>query len=300
MANRVGVVFLALGPFGCFIPSGIDVDDFTGTSELPWTDTIDSLTITTTLDGTASSTGPDSVTSTTVDPDSSTSAGESTTSDTDDPPHSVCDPQPEDVDNLVIVDGEVGGEISEADIVTACAVTSVGAEDDLLHIGLACADGVHTLDVTDVGPIDLTPGDEVELSLFVDAPWWANVFIALRRDGELVLAVLSADGLPDGGGDSPDEDFWSPLRPIALSQACPEEPEEVEPCQGFICPPDCTRDRRLALAFFTDDDAEVIYDHGTGQLGDLAIVVADAREHVEVLCTDTPGEFYEFIAVRAP
>jgi hypothetical protein len=297
MVQRVGVVLLALGPFGCFIPSGIDVDDFTGTDDLPWTDSLTGLTASTLDSG---STGPDSMSSTTVDPDSSTSAGESTTSDTDDPPMSVCDPQPEDVDNLVIVDGEIGGEMTETDIVTACAVTSVSVEDDMLHVGLACSDGVHTLDVTDVGPIDLSPGDEVELSLFVDAPWWANVFIALRRDGELVLAVLSAESLPEGDGHSPEEGFWSPLRPVALTQVCPDEPEEVEPCQGFICPPDCTRDRRLALAFFTDDDAEVIYDHGSGQLGDLAIVVDDAREHVEVLCTDTPGAFYEFIAVRAP
>jgi hypothetical protein len=297
MVQRVGVVLLALGPFGCFIPSGIDVDDFTGTGDLPWTDSLTSLTASTLDSG---STGHDSVTSTTVDPDSSTSAGESTTSDTDDPRMSVCDPQPEDVDNLVIVDGLTGGEMSETDIVTACAVTSVSVEDDMLHVGLACSDGVHTLDVTDVGPIDLSPGDEVELSLFVDAPWWANVFIALRRDGELVLAVLSADSLPEGDGHSPEDGFWSPLRPVALTQVCPEEPEEVEPCHGFICPPDCTRDRRQALAFFTDDDAEVIYDHGSGQLGDLAIVVDSAREHVEVLCTDTPGAFYEFIAVLGP
>lgn len=295
MVHRIGVVLLAAGPFGCFIPSGVDVDDFTGTDNFPWTESLTESLTATTIDSLTTTQG---MTSTTVDPDTGTSDGGSTTSDTDDPPVSICDPQPEGVHTILLVDDMDGSELQDTDSVSSCAVTSVTIVDELQHVGMACADGVHTLDFTEVGELDLQPGDVVEFSLFVDAPFGANTYVALHQGGELVLAAMYGAQLPGDDG-APFEEFFAPLRTVALTEVCEIEPIDDGPC-NFICPGSCTRDRRLALAFFEDDDAAVIYDSGAGELGELAIAVDTAVEHAEVFCTDVPGAYFEFIAVREP
>jgi hypothetical protein len=54
----------------------------------------------------------------------------------------------------------------------------------------------------------------------------------------------------------------------------------------------------MALAFIEGDEAEVVYDAGNGALGDLVIVVGEARAHVEIYCTDIPGSWISFVALR--
>ncbi len=296
MVARHSVVLLAVFPLGCFIPKGIDVDDFTGT-ELPWTDTLPetltaTLSTTTAVTETSLTDGTDTATSTT----SADTTGTETDSDTEGP-ESVCDPQPEEVEAGILVDGTPSWDLPHTELDTSCIVTFVGSVGPALHLGLACDDGAHTIDVADVGELDVIAGDIVELSIFVDVPWWANVYVALRKDGELVLAAVDADELPGADdGLHPAADFFAPLDIAVLHEVCPAEPEDVEPC-NFICQ-GCTRDRRLALAFIEDGDAEVVFDRGTGQLGDTAIVVGHALEHVEVFCTDTPGWRFDFVALR--
>jgi len=297
MVVRHSVVLLAVLPLGCFIPKGIDVDDFTGT-ELPWTETLpDTLTATLTTTTLSPDTSLTDATESTTSADTSTTTGETETESDTDGPASVCDPQPEDVEAGILVDGTPSWDHPHTELDTSCIVTFVGTVGPALHLGLACDDGAHTIDVADVGELDVVAGDLVELSIFIDVPWWANVYVALRKDGELVLSAVDADELPGAGdGFHPGPDFFAPLDIAVLHEVCPIEPDDVEPC-NFICQ-GCTRDRRLALAFVDDGEAEVVFDHGSGQLGDIAIVVGRAREHVEVFCTDTPGWRFDFVALR--
>jgi hypothetical protein len=299
MVGRLVVVMLAMCPLGCFIPSGIDVDDFTGT-DFPWTDTLpETITVSTSIDTIASITATDSATSTTTGhhPSDTSSDGTETETDTDGP-ESACNPQPEDVESGVLVDGIPSWEHEHTELEVSCVVTWIGSLGPALHLGLACDDGAHTIDVSDIGGIDVVAGDIVDLSLYIDVPFWANVYVALRKDGELVLAAVDADALPgeeDDGG-HPSHEFFAPLDLIVLHEVCPEEPEDPEPC-NFVCH-GCTRDRRLAITFVDDGEADVVFDHGSGQAGDLAIVVGHAVEHVEISCTDTPAWRFGFVALR--
>jgi hypothetical protein len=299
MVGRLSVVALALCPLGCFIPKDIEFDDFTGTDSLSLTDTLPATITVTSATSIASITATDSATSTTSGHVDESSSDDSSTETDTEGPESVCDPQPEDVEVGVLIDGTPSWEHPHTELEVGCIVTWVGnIGPAALHVGLACEDGVaHTIDVSDVGDLEVATGDTVELSLYIDAPFWANVYVALRKDGELVLAAMDADALPGDGDDGghPGPGFFAPLDILALHEVCPEEPEETEPC-NFICQ-GCTRDRRLALAFLSIDDADVVFDHGTGQVGDLALTVGDAREHVEVFCTDTPAWHFELVAM---
>jgi hypothetical protein len=301
MVERLAVVMLAICPLGCFIPKDIEIDDFTGTGDFPWTDTLPAtITVSTSIDTIESITATDSATSTTSGhhpSDTSSDGGTETETDTEGP-ESACNPQPEDVEAGVLVDGMPSWEHDHTELEVSCVVTWVGSLGPALHLGLACDDGAHTIDVSDIGGFDVVAGDIVDLSLYIDVPFWANVYVALRKDGEIVLAAVDADSLPGEEDDDghPPHDFFAPLDLVVLHEVCPEEPEDPEPC-NFVCH-GCTRDRRLAIAFVDDGEAEVVFDHGTGQAGDLAIVVGHAVEHVEISCTDIPGWRFGFVALR--
>jgi hypothetical protein len=286
---------LAVG--GCF-KGELDLPDFQltdVTGDLPDPTLV---TLTTSVGGSISST---SVSSTSVGDDTSSSSDTSETdtdSTTGDLPHSVCDPQPEDIETAVIFDSMIGWEHEPTDLQTSCIVTWVGPLGTALHIGLACEDGGHSLDVSDVGPTTLEAGDHVDLSVYIDVPWWANVYVAIHRDGELMLAATDADSLPGDSDNGSDPDFFAPMQLALLDDVCDIEPIVDEPCQGFICEEPCTVDRRQAIAFLDQHGAEVVYDRGAGQLGPFAIEVGEAIEHVEVECVDTSGARYSFVAVR--
>lgn len=287
----VGV--LALG--GCF-KGELDLPDFqlTETGGIPDPTLV---TLTTSIGGSISST---SVSSTTVSDDTSSSSGD-TSSDTDsttgDPPHSICDPQPEDIETAVIFDSKIGWEHEPTDLQTQCIVTWVGTLGTALHVGLACEDGGHSVDVSDIGPTALEPGDQVELAVYIDVPWWANVYVVIRKDGEVMLAAMNADSLPGDGVNGSDSEFFEPLQLALLDDVCAIEPVVDEPCD-FICADPCTVDRRQAIAFLDEHGAEVVYDRGAGQLGPFAIEVGEAIEHVEVDCVDTQSARYSLVVVR--
>lgn len=279
---------LAVG--GC-VKGDLDLPDFQLTD---WTGDFPDptlVTLTTTVGTSVSST---TVSSTTVGDTSDTSSESST----GEPPASVCDPQPdEDIETAVIIDAMVGWEHEPTDLLVACVVTWVGPVGTALHVGLACEDGPHKIDVSHVGTSALHHGDLVELALHIDVPWWANIDVVLRRDGEVMLAAMTADALPGDGSEGPDADFFAPLQLALLDDVCGIEPQVDEPCD-FVCADPCTVDRRQAIAFFDDFGAEVVYDRGAGQLGDTAIEVGEAIEHVEVSCPDVAQARYSFVAIR--
>lgn len=294
-----GSGMLVLG--GCF-KGELDLPDFqlTETGGIPDPTLV---TLTTSIGGSISST---SVSSTSVGDDSTsdtTDTSSDTETDTDsttgDPPHSICDPQPEDIETAVIFDSKIGWEHEPTDLQTSCIVTWVGTLGTALHVGLACEDGGHSVDVSDIGPTGIEPGDLVELAVYIDVPWWANVYVVIRRDGDVMLAAMSADSLPGDGVNGSDSEFFEPLQLALLDDVCAIEPVVEEPCD-FICADPCTVDRRQAIAFLDGNGAEVVYDRGAGQLGATAIEVGAAIEHVEVDCVDTASGRYSFVAVRQP
>lgn len=287
---------------GC-IQGKLDLPDFEltdWTSDVPdtltdVTDTLDptlaTVTLTTTEGMSVSST---SVSGTSAD-DTSSTGDDSTTGDL---PQSACDPQPDDLETAVLVDGIIGWEHAPTSLTTTCVVTWIGPVATALHLGLACADGSHTLDVSNVGDSALALGDVVELGVWIDVPWWANVYVVVRRDGEVMLAAMSAESLPgDAGNDGPSAEFFAPMQVELLDDVCPIEPTIPEPCD-FICADPCTVDRRAALAFLEEDESEIVYDRRAGRLGATAIEVGSAMEHVEVSCADTAGAWFGFVAIR--
>lgn len=290
---------------GC-IQGKLDLPDFEltdWTSDLPdtltdVTDTLDptiaTVTLTTTEGMSVSST---SVSGTSADDTGSTGSTTGDDSTTGDLPQSACDPQPDDIETAVLVDGIIGWEHAPTSLTTTCVITWIGPVGTALHLGLACADGSHSLDVSNVGDSALELGDVVELGVWIDVPWWADVYVVVRRDGEVMLAAMSAETLPGGGNDGPSAEFFAPLQVELLDDVCPIEPSVPEPC-NFLCSDPCTVDRRAALAFLEGDEAEVVYDRRAGRLGTTAIEVGSAMEHVEVTCADTAGAWFGFVAIR--
>lgn len=266
------------------------------TTDLPNITTIDadSLTSPATSIGSIGHTAGDATTDTGA-VDTSTGADDSSTGEP-----TVCEPLPDaEVEAFLVIDNQPAFELGHTEIQTSCVVSWVGSFGTAIHVGLGCDDGAHSLDVADIDAIDLFVGDVVELSVYVDAPWWANAYAALRRDGELVLAAMDAEALPGAGEDYPAADFFAPLSIGLIDDACPPEPPQAEPCD-FICPEICHVDERLALVFFIGAHFTVIYDHAVGALDELSLAVGTAVEHVEVLCPDTAGGRITLVAVRTP
>jgi hypothetical protein len=278
---------------GC-IQGELDLPDFQLTDVTGGLPDPTLTTLTTTVSTSISST---SVSSTSVGDDTSSSGDTSDDTTTGELPTSVCDPQPEDIETAVIFDSKIGWEHEQTDLVTDCIVTWVGPIGTALHIGLACDDGGHSLDVSDVGPTAISPGDHVELAVYIDVPWWANVYVTIRRDGEVMLAAMDADSLPGEGVNGSDPDFFAPLQLALLDDVCEVEPIVEEPCD-FVCADPCTVDRRQAIAFLDGSGAEVVYDRNAGQLGETTIEVGEAIEHVEVDCVDMASAKYSFVALR--
>jgi hypothetical protein len=295
-ARRLGLVGV-MALTGC-IQGKLDLPDFEltdWTSDLPdtVTDSLDptlaTLTLTTTEGMSATSRSGTGDTSSTGDT-SDTTTGEM--------PRSVCDPQPEDIETAVLIDGVIGWEHAPVSLTTACLLTWIGPHGTALHLGLACDDGPHTVEVSNIGPSALEIGDLVELGVSIDVPWWANVYVVVRRDGEVMLAAMTADAMPgEGGNDGPDEEFFAPLQVEALDDVCAIEPSIEEPCD-ILCSDPCTVDRREALAFLAGGQAEVVYDRQAGRIGTTVIEVGSAIEHVEVRCADVADAWFSFVAIR--
>jgi len=143
--------------------------------------------------------------------------------------------------------------------------------------------------------VGLAPGDPVEVSMFVTAPWWGNAFLKVVRDGEVMLAAAQGEGL-SGGSDLPPAGFFEPLSVVVRVDLCEEEPEHEA---GPFGSGPCTRDQRRGIEFGLDGDEAVVLDRNEGEVGPLRVYVGRTVRHVEVSCTDTPGGWVEFVALRA-
>ncbi len=215
-------------------------------------------------------------------------------------PASVCDPQPEAIAHVLYLDPDreiAGGEVIEVD--TTCTVTAIASAAGIYSISLACDDGDHELDVLDLGPIDLMVGQVVTLRAHDCVPWWRQTFVVLSREDTMIIAGMSAEGLPGKAHQyNPDAAFFDPLAIEIVPDVCRPEPSPDEDCGAFICPEGCTQDERQVLRFTNSDGSTDVYDHGTGSLGNLQIGVGTAELHVQVFCTDTASAMYRFVTMR--
>lgn len=228
-------------------------------------------------------------------------------------PESVCDPQPEPVTAEFIVDGETFPQSGGFD--QRCTVDGIGESQQVFVALSGCKTDLndpgepaieHSLEfeVSPGGPIDLTIGESVRLTYFVDAPWWSNEFVALRREtGALVVAGLIGANLP-GGPDGPAAEFFAPLQLSRVEVCPPETVDNDTECGGFICDPvcgeGCTLNQREALRVTWDDTSVDIIDRSAQQWPDQPYwaVVATAVNHVEICCTDTPDRWHRWMFVR--
>lgn len=287
--GRTVVVLVTFVVGGC-VQGKLDLPDFELTD---WADTIPDPTLEDTIDPTLltlTTTEGMSVSSTSVGTtdDTSTSGEESGSSTGDEP---VCDPAPENIQTTLLLDGRPAWEHEVGASSTLCLVSWIGSLGAALHVGLACEDGPHALDVTNVGPSAIEVGDVVELSTDIGWGSWTDVLVALRRDGEVMIAAMSGEHLPGDGPFAPPSEFFAPLFVSLLDEVCPDEYEEIEPeCALHL--------RRHALAFIDDADVEVVFDRGTSAIDRLVIAVGDARRYYGDSCVEVPRAWYSFVAVR--
>jgi len=221
----------------------------------------------------------------------------SSSSTTGDAPLSVCDPQPDGPRLPLLIEALAGDPTGHIELVDDCQVDAVDTQDGLLEVSFACAMGPFRVSLTTPTVPDLQVQDAVELSLFVDSPWWSNAYVKVMRDGELALAAMAGEALPGGSTSYPPEDFFAPLGLELLTDVCDAEPAPDDGT-GFLGGDPCTQDRRLAITFALEGDSTTVFDRNAGSIGDLSVHVGETVHYEEVTCTDTPGGWREFIAVR--
>lgn len=212
---------------------------------------------------------------------------------------SICDPQPVGPSLPMQIDGMEVYDTPHLEVFETCEVEDLRVEEAFLVLDFVCPQGSHSVSVTAPALPTLGPGDTVELSLYVDSPWWGNAYVKVMHDGDLVLAAMSGESLPNGGQYLPPEDFFAPLTHELLMEVCALEPEAEDDETSFIGEPiPCFRERRLAIAFGIGAASTTVFDHNGGSAGGLSIDVGRAIEREDVSCPDTPGGWREFIVVR--
>lgn len=220
------------------------------------------------------------------------SAGSSSTG-WDDPLGSVCDPQPTEPRVVVYYDDDPPFDVPHLDFQGTCTVQDVETEGDLTSFDFSCGEVSHRLGLGESENV-LDVGDTVELSLFIDSPWWSNLYLKVMRDGVIELAAMHGQALPSGGRGFPPVGFFAPLSVAEQDGLCDDE----EPWDGSFIGRPCTLDRRLGLAFELDGAQATVLDRTQGTVGPLEVHVGNTVNHVEVSCTDTPGAWREFLVVR--
>jgi hypothetical protein len=209
---------------------------------------------------------------------------------TGDTPESVCDPQPEPVVISLVVDAvEWQYEHEESDVVRECSVTSMtgdvasGARILLMCDGDGPRPSSHTLDIVAEPPIDLPIeiGMRTQFRMATFIPWWGDLYVTLRdEEGGLLLGYLSAGQVFSGCcGVEIDPSMFAPLTVTVKSDVCEPDCYESDSA-GFISShcPSCTYRRALELA--SPDDAVLVYDHGSNEVGHserFAAIVEQAR-----------------------
>lgn len=234
--------------------------------------------------------GSTTASTTTLDP-----TGTADDTSTGEPP-SVCEPQPVDLVAWVSFDGGVLPEQPLANpYVYDCTITDWIEGDALLTLELSCLDGDHTLALgTSVGVWFDKAGDFVVTVFHSDDTFGSeDQLITLRRaDGELVLAGASTPWSPDHAALPPD--FFAPLVITLLADVCDVEPLPPDG-GGFVAP--CFAVERQALRFDLQGQVVEVHDHGVDQLPPYILAVQHAEQRHDIMCTDTGGTWYSWVAV---
>jgi hypothetical protein len=198
----------------------------------------------------------------------------------------VC-PEAEDV--AISFAFEEGMLSSETVSTSTCIVAALESwDDEWLRMTFDCPETVIVL-LRAPSLLDLFEGETVELSAGLYAPAWTNTYLALRRDGALLLAAMQGHALP---GD-PDEHaapagIWDPLTVMLGAETC--EPDASED----RC---ILSEQRLTLALSLDDAETIVHDAATVDLGELVVFVQHAVDR-DVACVDFPQRWFSLVALR--
>ncbi len=213
-----------------------------------------------------------------------------------DPLDSVCDPQPTEAAPLLLLDEAPLYETKHLEFEGACTVAGILDEEEVWSFDFECGADTFRVSVGYLYPSNLQVGDGVQLSIFIDSPWWGNGYVKVMREGMLEFAAMEGEGLPGGGPSLPPEDFFAPLSVELRADVCAVEPE----WDGSFIGKPCTRDQRLGLSFTVDDATATVVDLNAGSFGPFDVSVGYTRNYVEVHCTDTPSGRRQFAVVRRP
>lgn len=175
-----------------------------------------------------------------------------------------------------------------------CEIENINHDGELLAVGFSCGEEAFRVQLGTDATSGLELGDVMQISLSVDVPWWGNGYVKVLRDGELMLAAMSAQSLPGQAAELVAADFFAPLSVSGSSELCDAEPDPGTNFVGMLC----TRDQRQGIDFALGDGEATLLDRTGGTLGPLEIYVGRTVRHVEVFRSDTPGTWAEFIAVQ--
>lgn len=218
---------------------------------------------------------------------------------------SICEPPLEGVYAAVHVDDPPGAAFESFVLDVSCVVSDIEAPDPLVAIALDCEDGPHLLEIFDLGPLDLSVGDEVELRAHLSEPsWWQQTYAILLRDGEVIVAGMNAGAVPEdeAGEGTPAGAFFDPLVIEVVPDVCEPDPPREEGSEGcgaddLVCLT-CLRHQRQALRLALGNEEVVVFDANLATLGGLSVVVGHALYIVESPCETHPEGLYRLLAVR--
>ena len=171
----------------------------------------------------------------------------------------------------------------------------------------------HSIDIVADPPLELPihAGMQTEFRMATFIPWWGDLYVSLRdEEGGLLLGYLSAGWVFDGCcGVGIDPSMFAPLTVTVKHDVCePDCRSNDNDTAAFIVDP-CPCTHRHAFQLATPDDAVLVYDHGTNEVGGaerFAAVVEQARHYdnhdepsgCNIL--DSPGAWHELLMVRRP
>jgi hypothetical protein len=237
----------------------------------------------------SSSSSGDSMTS--IDPtrgeSSSSGGGEESGSDsTGGCAVSMCGPH-EYQDVVFLIDAGKSGAEDLFDV--PCTVTDDGGFN---RIRLECIESglpvIHTIDInlSGYGLNNLDEGAEVLFSWVVIAPFWTEDYFTIRStEGELLLAGGRGSTLTPAAG------FFAPIDPAEVVPMC-----GVEECAN-----ECYQRLRTAIEFQTALGGEIVLDGNANVVeneSDYFIRVGTSESRLEVMCTDIPDVWHEWVVER--
>ncbi len=228
---------------------------------------------------TANSTDSTTTDSTTTDSTTTDSTDSTTGADS-------CPPLPESPADFAYTIEIPGADPWDTDITWSCTVIDSNTLDGFA-VTLDCPEAMEPVVVSVLADPLLSPpvmnGAAMTLRYVSEGPWWFNSYLRLDLDGFGHLLTLI------------DGDALQPPDPFVF-----ELPVPISTVSGLCDPvPDgCGERERLGLAFTVNGEDVVMFDPNFATVGGIPgtdVWVAAAGHLHDVLCTDTPDEWFRVL-----